>query len=131
METRASSAARLFCQSLVQAEMSHSTPMTVMFLAVRAVRAAPPSLYWVQMVSLTALLYLTLPNLVISLLTASTTSSRLPPMADKLTAQVPVQGVTITVPSLGPSSLFISDRQLSRFRLSITRACIVQLLFQT
>ena len=39
-----------------------------------------------------------------SLLTAPTTSSRLPPMEVRLTAQLPVAGVTTTVPSLGPRS---------------------------
>ena len=54
LATRASSWARLARQSPVTAVMSHSTPSTVMERAVSAVRAAPPSLYWVQMVSLTA-----------------------------------------------------------------------------
>ena len=118
----ASSEARLCFQSLVQLVMSHSTPSTVMFLAVSAVSVAPPSLYCVQMVFLTALLYLTLPNLVISLLTLFTTSSRLPPMVESETDQFPVQGVTITVPSLGPRSALIPDNMSSLFLLSITRA---------
>ena len=45
LETSASSVARLARQSWVQDSMSQSTPRTVMFRAVRAVRAAPPSLY--------------------------------------------------------------------------------------
>ena len=122
METSASSVARLDLQSLVQEEISQSTPSTEMFLAVRAVRAAPPSRYWVQTESLTALLYLTLPNLLIWLLTAPTTSSRLPPMVARLTAQVPVQGVTMTVPSLGPSSCPMLSRVLSLLTLSTALA---------
>ena len=57
-----------------------------------------------------------------SLLTAPTTSSRFPPMAERLTAQVPVQGVTTTVPSLGPSSSQMLARLLSRLLLSILLA---------